>query len=289
MIIRHLKLWLIIPLAMIIAIIGVTVAINANKHIIKHLVYTDDYPAQFADELTMIFGDYTLGERTEKHVEGEDCSCGYHHDTLDFYEWQISYTDACGQEMYCTINNHESLYYQQYVWLESQIEEHVFNKAFFDAVHPVGHYLVIHIGDIVHSTCNDEQWSHMETAEAYRKELLHSNELIPLYDLSYFEIFDRFPIIISGGIRLEHEGVSADRINSNMTQTVRLTEDKINRLCNEIGDNLNINILVYTNTSDPAVTQDVRLTYMQGTQVDSRMDSCDYENAIFESYVGKFW
>ena len=287
---KYLILWLAIPIAVAIAVIGVATAPDANKHRVKHLVYTDDYPTKYAEELTQIFGDYTLGERMEKHVEGEDCSCGYHQDTLDFYEWQITYTDACGQEMQCTINNYETIFDQQYAWLGSQIEEHVFDKAFFVMVSPADHYLVIRIGNIVSATCGDEQWSHMETADAYKERLLQSRELLTLHSLNYAEIFDRFPITISGGIRLEHQNISGESINVKMTETVLLMEDRINYLCLEIGENLNIQMLVYTNTVDPAVVQkQVRCKYIRGLQVDPQMDICDYSNAIYESYIGKFW
>ena len=290
MIIKAFKPWLLIPLAAIIAIIGATVAIDAEEHTVKHLVYTDDYPALYADELDQIFGTYSLGERVEKHIEGEDCSCGYHQDTLDFYEWQITYTDACGQEMHCTINNHESIYYQQYDWLESQIKQHIFDETFFGALQPASHYLVIYIGDIVRATSGKEQWNNMETAEAFKKNLLESSDLLALSTMSYSEIFDRYPIIIGGGIRIEHQDVSADVINANMTEAVLLMEDRINRLYSEIGDNLNISMLVYTNTRDPAVAQtDVRSRYIRGVQVDPQMGSSDYDNAVYESYVGKFW
>ena len=290
---KFFKPWLTILLAAAVCA-AAAVTLNAERHTVKRLVYTDDYLTRYAAELRMIFGGYTLGERTEKHVEGEDCSCGYHRDTLDYWEWPIVYTDACGQEIECTLNNKDSISVQQYDWLQSQIEAHIcreyLDEAYFDTVHPAYHYLGVRIGNIADTTRGDEQWKQKETADAYKEKLLQGNELLALHSLSFGEIFGRFPIRISAGIMLEHEDVHAESINANLADAVSFMEDRINRMRAEIGDNMNMDILIYTNTRDPAVPRtNVRFKYIRGRQADPDMDPADYQSAVYRSYIGKYW
>ena len=70
--------------------------------------HTDDYPVIYADELEEIFGTYSLGPLREEHMESEDG-----HLVRDSYEWQITYHDACGRKIECSLNNYETLPAQQ--------------------------------------------------------------------------------------------------------------------------------------------------------------------------------
>ena len=296
MIIKYFNSWLAIPIAAIIAVIGVVATLDANKHTVKNLVYTDDYPTQYADELTQIFGDYSLSERMEKHVEGEDCSCGYHQDTLDYYAWDVTYTDACGQTMHCTLNNYESLPLQMYRWIENQIETHFYSNyvlsGFSEVMMETGSYCFGTIGRICtgYRVGNDEEYTHMQTCTAYRNELDKNGPLVALANLSYRELFDLFPISLSIHVRLDDASVDSSILRSNYLFAVEQMHAEAETMIEEIGENLNLSFDLYC--AVPVFSGDERSSkttclYLRGQQVE--ISAWDFDHAIFRSYEGKFW
>ena len=296
MIIKVFKPWLVIPLAAIIAIIGVTVAVDDSKHTVKHLVYTDDYPSQYADELNQIFGAYSLGERVEKHIEGEDCSCGYHQDTLDYYTWDVTYTDACGQTMHSTLNNYESLTLQMYRWLEDQIETHFYSNyvlpGFSKVMMETGSYCYGTIGRICtgYRGGDDEEYTHVQTCTAYRDELDKNGQLVALANLSYRDIFDLFPIGLSIQVRLNDASVDSSLLQSNYLFAVEQIHTEAEVMIEEIGENLNLRFDVYCDV--PVMSGDERYSnttyfFLRGQQVE--INAWDFDHAVFRSYEGKFW
>ena len=263
-------------------------------HTIKHLVYTEDYPTLFADELAMILGDYSVGERVERHVDGEDCSCGYHQDTIDFCEWQITYTDACGQEMVCVLNNRESLYSQQYRWLEDQIGTHFFTNCVLPHFHNVMQerrsYCYCSIGTVcnAYSGGDLEEYSHVRTCAAYRVQIENREQFVPLYSLSYPELFDLFPITLSVNIWLSDRSASEDDWTQSYSAAVIELEKMASSMADEVGSNLNLSASVYSDVQ--TFRPDRRSTtihYLRGEQTE--MDGFDFDHAVFLSYVGKFW
>ena len=262
-------------------------------HTAVQLVYTDDYPALYEEKLKQIFGDYTLGERTERHIDGEYCSCGYHRATEDYYEWQISYTDSCGQVMNCTLTNKDSLYAQQYDWLEAQIKAHLFasylDEEFFKTTCSTLRYLIIRIGDIINSGRNDD-FSCMHSAQKYKENLLQSSELLKLNEMSYQEIFDRFPITITAAFQIEDENNGTEKLNAALTNACALIEQKVGYMLSEIGDNLNIHLRIIVKTSDPAVTQKrLSFYYIRGEHEELNVHETSFGDVVYDSYKGKFW
>ena len=265
----------------------------ACGHRIKHLVYTDDYPTVYQEELKEIFGDYTLGERIEQHSEGEDCSCGYHRDTLDWYEWQITYRDACGQTMTCTMNNYQTLYYQQYEWIEDQIETHFFTgyvERYYDGLlWGRGSYCFCSLGDFVNSYSNKGEESRMEIGEAYRKNLEQSEERVPLYALSYSDLLDRYPIVLSIFVQLDDETMEERDWEAHFSDAFDRLEAMTAAIAEEIGDGLNLDASVYSRTESVALNRrDKGLYYLRGEQIEG-VDPFSFDHKVFESYVGKFW
>ncbi len=267
---------------------------DADEHTIQHLVYTDDYPILLANELATILGDYSVGERVERHVDGEVCSCGYHQDTIDFYEWQITYTDACGQEMVCVLNNRQSLYYQQLQWLEDQIETHFFTNyvtpCFHDIMQESGSYCFCFIGRICFSYTggNEEEYSHVETCTAYRDSIERLEELIPLASSSYPELFDMFPISLSVNIRLADRMMPEDEWNQNYAAAVAKLGEMALSMADDIGSNLNLDASVYSDvqTFNPG-SRKTTIHYLRGEYTE--ITGFDFGHAVFLSYVGKFW
>ena len=267
---------------------------GTNDHAIQNLVYTDDYPVVFAEELETIFGDFTIGERTERHIDGEVCSCGYHQDTIDFYEWQITYTDACGQKMTCVLNNRQTLYYQQLQWLEDQIETHFFTNyvtpCFHDIMQENGSYCFCFIGRICFSYTGgkEEEYSHVEICTAYRDSIERHEELIPLASSSYPELFDMFPISLSVRIKLADRMMPEDEWNQNYAAAVAELGEMALSMADDIGSNLNLDASVYSDvqTFDPG-SRDTTIHYLRGEYTE--ITGFDFGHAVFLSYVDKFW
>lgn len=267
---------------------------DADEHTIQHLVYTDDYPVLLADELATIFGDYSVGERVEKHVDGEVCSCGYHQDTIDFYEWEITYTDACGQEMVCVLNNRQTLYSQQYQWLEDQIEAHFFSKyispRFHDILNERGSYCYCFIGRI----CNgyrggdEEQYSHVQTCSAYRDQIEKQEQLVPLAALSYPELFALVPIRVSVRVLLSDCTATEDEWARSYPAAVAELEKMASSMAEEIGSDLNLSASVYSDVQTFQPDERVAtIQYLRGEY--TQINGLDFDHAVFLSYVGKFW
>ena len=265
----------------------------ACGHRIKHLVYTDDYPTVYQEELKEIFGDYTLGERIEQHSEGEDCSCGYHRDTLDWYEWQITYRDACGQTMTCTMNNYQTLYYQQYEWLEDQIGTHFFTgyvERYYDGLlWGRGSYCFCSLGDFVNSYSNKGEESPMEIGKAYRKNLEQSEDRVPLYALRYSDLLDRYPIVLSIFVQLDDETMEERDWEAHFNDAACRLEAMAAEMAEEIGDGLNLKAQVYSRAESVELNRrKTWIYYLRGEQTKD-VDPFSLDHMVFESYMGKFW
>jgi hypothetical protein len=265
----------------------------ACGHRIKHLVYTDDYPTVYQEELKEIFGDYTLGERIEQHSEGEDCSCGYHRDTLDWYEWQITYRDACGQTMTCTMNNYQTLYYQQYEWIEDQIGTHFFTgyvERYYDGLlWGRGSYCFCSLGDFVNSYSNKGEESPMEIGKAYRKNLEQSEDRVPLYALRYSDLLDRYPIVLSIFVQLDDETMEERDWEAHFNDAACRLEAMTAEMAEEIGDGLNLKAQVYSRAESVELNRrKTWIYYLRGEQIEG-VDPFSLDHKVFESYVGKFW
>lgn len=271
-----------------------------HRHKVEHLVYTDDYPTIYQNELKEIFGDYTIGERKDAHVDGETCGCGWYQDELDYFEWEIAYTDACEQPMTCTMNNMHSLSYQQVEWLKDQIEEHFwtnyvvpyFSEWMEQGSIGVGSYCFCFIGSISASWYNEETHGYLEIGEQYLENLQKSTDLIPLHALNYPEIFDRYPIELCINVRLSEDGVEeAEWPERTMTAKKRL-DQMVAEITDEIGSELNLEATVGRDRLD--IDQSTRyytVRILRGEQYEPAPNSVHeaFEYAIMDSYQGKFW
>ncbi len=264
-----------------------------QHHEIRQLTFTDDTPTLYADELRMIFGDYTVGDRMARHIDGEDCSCGYHQDTVDDDLWEITYTDACGQEMTCLLNNCEPLCRQQVRWLTDQIQRHFLTHQVADVYGGLmggGSYCFCFIGRVCSSYRggNEEEYAHVETCDAYLASLEENGPLMPIASLSYAEIFDLLPIRLSVNIRLADQDLDRDAWAEHFTHAAGLLETLARRMADEIGDNLNLTASVYSDvqTFEPD-NRSAYLNCLRGEPTD--LLRIDYEHALFLSYKGKFW
>lgn len=260
-------------------------------HTVSHLVYTDDYPSLYADELKMIFGDHTLSERTEKHIEGEVCSCGYHQDEIDYYEWTVTYSDACGQTMQCRLNNYESLPSQLLDWLEDQIGTHFYTnyveRYFEGRLMEAGSYCFCFIGHVCLGWSNEKERMHVETCIAWKENARANGSLISLASLDYAEIFDLYPIELSINVKLDDKDFDPDRWASNYDESVPLLNEMAARMSDEIGDGLNLDAVLYSNAACLPQAKNTVIFYLRGQL--TQTDDIEFEHAVFNSYRGKFW
>ncbi len=265
----------------------------AHEHDIKTLTYTEDYSQMYANELEQIFGDYILGKREEIHIEGEECDCGYHEDTVDYYEWNITYTDSCGQTIECRLNNCESIYHQQYEWLEDQVETHFYDnymmKYFGELMNnEAGSYCFCFLGDFCNGYSDEVERSHVETGEKYRESLENSSQLIPLSELSYVHIFDSYPIELCINVRLNDRSIEENEWSENYSNAVKILEDMTSQIAEDIGNNLNLDASVYSDvdTFEPEI-RDTDSNYLRGEKTEC--GGFDFDHVIFKSYEGVYW
>ena len=256
---------------------------GCHSHTVRQLVYTDDYPVLYAAELRQIFGDYTLGPRTDRHIEGEDCSCGYHQDTIDCWEWEISYTDALGIPMRRTLNNRQSLSEQQLGWMKDQISDHFYSQYMtrsFDGLMGAGSYCFCFVGRVCSSFSNAEEEHRVNTCTEYLRTLEKSEAPIPLSTLSYAELFDRYPMLISIDVKLaDGSGQPAERY----TEALGLLDQMTAEIAGEIGTNLNLHASVYQD-----VNHRQTVYYLRGQRTEAAK-AFDFEHEVFLTYQGKFW
>lgn len=258
---------------------------GCHGHKIEHLVYTDDYPTMYEAELRQIFGDYTLGPRTDRHIEGENCSCGYHQDTIDCWEWEISYSDCLGNSMTRTLNNRQSLSEQQVAWMKDQICDH-FNsqyvkRHFGGLMNVTGSYCFCFVGEVCSSFSNGEEKHNVNTCTEYLQALEKNKAPIPLSTLSYAELFDRYPMLISINIKLTKDG--SGRTAERYKEARGLLDQMTAEMAGEIGTNLNLEATVYQG-------QIYRKTvyYLRGQKTETT-NGLDFGHEVFRSYQGKFW
>ena len=271
-----------------------TLTACGHRHKVEHLVYTDDYPTVYQEKLKEIFGDYTLGERIEQHSEGEDCSCGYHRDTLDWYEWQIIYRDACGQTMTCTLDNMHSIYRQQTEWMKEQIQSHFWTNdvepQFDGLMEEQGSYCFCFIGRISSSWYNEETRAYLDIGNAYLENLQNREEPIPLYRLTYREIFDRYPIRLSVWVRLAEDGIEESEWQKRFADAKARFDTMVANMTEEIGSELNLGATVGRDRLD--IDQSMRyyrVSLLRGERYTGERTDGDFERAIMDSYKGKFW
>lgn len=266
-----------------------------HEHTIQTLNYTDDYPILYESELNQIFDDYTLSERKEIHIEGEECDCGYHRDTVNYYEWNITYTDSCGQTIECRLNNSESIYHQQYEWLEDQVETYFYDnymmKYFGELMNnEAGSYCFCSLGDFCRSySYSDEvEFSHLKTGKKYRESLENSNQLIPLSELSYVDIFDSYPIELCIHVRLNDRSIEENEWSENYLNAVKILEDMTSQIAEDIGNNLNLDASVYSDvdTFEPEI-RSTDINYLRGEKTEC--GGFDFDHVVFKSYEGVYW
>lgn len=191
-----------------------------ERHEIKHLVYTEDIPTVCADELRAIFGDnYTVGEREHIITEGEDCGCGFHADSCDYFSWEITYFDSQGNEYSQTLINTSDIYEQQAEWLRIQVEKYyvenlihpAFDEGIIDKQRTFCHFSIGR--NVLGFTYEQQQeWERISAIqEDYQSRLNSCREPIDLYNLDYSRVFSDYMSDMSIFLDLSDTIVDGDK------------------------------------------------------------------------------
>lgn len=247
--------------------------------------WTEDYTKTYAYELKEIFGDYRLSQRRDWHTISEDGLI-----TRDYYDWQITYHDACGRQMKCIFNNYESLPAQQFGWLQDQIEKHIYDEYiipfFSDMIEPDNRhktYCSCSIGRVCNtwSTEHPEWRAHLDTCSAYQKRLMKSEPPVPLYQLGYKELFDRYPIRLNIQITLNYSAYSREDWKQKAGEQLRLMAAA---MVKDVGENLNLSVDVRRSV---ASNENISVYYLLGRETETQWP--DFGHAVYEAYIGKYW
>lgn len=254
------------------------------KEPIKTYTYTDDYPSLYADELRQIFGDYSISERRDCNIPGETCSCGYHQDEINYYEWTITYTDCCGQTLECILKNSRPLYAQQIGWLEDQLETHIYtqyvDEYYGNELNEEASYCFCFLGDFCNSisSSDDRDQYRFDTTRAYRESIEQEEVTIPLYSTSYSELVSGYPMIFS--IHL----VMGPDTTMTANEFVSISYDMADVLAEDIGDDLNMQV----RTCDREHRGMDGFSILRGEYCEEYISN-SLESTVFESYVGEYW
>jgi len=260
------------------------------SHRISHMTektynYTDDYPVLYADELSQIFGDYSISAREECHIPGEHCGCGYNQDEVFYYQWTITYTDCCGQSMKCILKNSSSIYSQQLSWLSEQLQTHIETKymsAYYgDNINneQLISYCYCSIGNFCNSVSSDDNRSQyrFNKCNAYRKEIEKKEVIIPLSSMPYSKLISVYPMLFHITLSMaQNTTMSENEFNS-------ISRNMADALASELGDDLNLHVF----TEDRKRHTMAGFCIIHGKNVEHLNQS--FEAAVFESYVGRYW
>ena len=263
-----------------------------SKPELKALVCTDDTPGIYAEQLSAIFGDYTLGERQDRHEEGESCSCGVEHDTVDYYSWEIAYTDAEGQAMTAELNNHLNFYEQEFKWMTNQVSAHFYDKyvRLYCSELQENSHCDCWVGSIMLGfKTKTVQEAHYDTSIAYRQKLIEEETVVPLSALDYRRLCVDYPAILGIDLWLDDAELSAEAWPTHMEAKRQQVADMIQAILSDMDGAINLQVELYS--PNEAIPMDYRRQrrYFLNGQEQLVQSHLDFDDAVYESYVGKFW
>ena len=256
------------------------------------LVCAEDYPTIYAGQLDAIFGDYKLGERQERHSEDEYCSCGNPHDTVDYYSWKITYTDAEGQIMTVELDNHLNFYDQQFRWMTSQVSAHFYKKyvrRYCSELHPNSH-CDCWVGNVMLGfRSKTTQEAHYDTCVAYRQKLIDEETLVPLSKLDYRRLCIDYPAIVGVDLWLDDAEMDVTLWPTHMSTKRRQMADMVRAIIEDMDGNINLQTELYSPNEDIPMDARRQLRYYLHGQELPVDNNLDFDDAVYQSYVGIFW
>lgn len=259
---------------------------------IRHISSTEDYPQLYAAQMKEIFGDYSIGPRMDGHIDGQACGCGYSHDEVDYYFWEITYLDSTGAEMHCVMNNYENFYDQQLEWMEQQIETHFFEgfiRPGFPDMQERGSYCYCSVGDIVHSSSGEAQWRNMDAASDWRQTFIADETIVPLHALEYDRVFLDYPVIISVNLILDDAQLAAGEWPAAFADAGRRMEQVNAEIIADTGGNVHMTSTLRSNCEAAPHAERYLYRYYLGGEALSHEDGADFDHQVFALYEGRFW
>ena len=153
-----------------------------------------------------------------------------------------------------------------------------------------GSYCFCFIGRISSSWYNEETRAYLDIGNAYLENLQNREEPIPLYRLTYREIFDRYPILLSVWVRLAEDGIEESEWQERFADAKARFDTMVANMTEEIGSELNLEATVGRDRLD--IDQSMRyyrVSLLRGERYTGERTDGDFERAIMDSYKGKFW
>ncbi len=267
-------------------------AVESGHRDILQITCTDDYAAIYASELDEIFGDHTIEPGEPGHIEGEDCACGYHHDTVDYLTWIITYTDSAGQVMTCTLDNYNSFWDQQMTWFRDQIEARLATVGgqAFTALDREKTRAYCTIGNILLGyQLGTEEEEYYETGRAWLEDLIAQQKPIPLHALRYDEVFSQYPVEVSLTFRFSDYDTYTGTWDEYRAEKTAQMDDAIRNILEETGCSANLEIRIWFKETVYDAEDRLARFFIAGEETDFWEDDMRYSVRVYLSYLGRFW
>lgn len=211
--------------------------------------FRENYAKKYAHELQEIFGKgLQIGEKERKEQEAGECDCGYHWNRVVYDTWNITYTDSEGDTYTAVLDNRTSIGDQQVSWLCSQVEKHFTRKYITDS------YDVKQWPEKRRScdaSLDDEiavEFSDYEDFRTYDETLAErlnqGTSMLRLHELTYAQMFERYPLLITMGFSLHNEvpqGTETEGYERGAEEHIQATMRQVNR---DMKNNCNLDVSI---------------------------------------------
>lgn len=303
-----------IILSVVFIILAVLVTMNylndKKKHEVKEIVYNENYPEIYSDQLLMIFGpSMQISEKENMISEGEDCSCGFHSDTLIYDEWIITYEGTDGQTYKQTMDNMSSLEELQVKWMKDHLMQYIkmkymigyFETGTFEDLSLEESFgrsycsITLVSGVSSYTTETEKEYDRIcEAGKTYYNDLLLSlqeqENILPLYQLSMEKLCQKFPLHIRMDMSLNDEELTG----KDKEAFEKSVEEKILQMVNEIneesGNRCCLSVRVNSaNGKNKLYDGKKSWTYCFTQGKESELSGFDFDYEVFYSYEGIYW
>lgn len=282
-------------------------AFDIPGHDIKEVEYSDNYPEIYGEQLCLIFGPtLQISEKETQVQEGENCSCGYHSDTVIWDEWTITYEDEYGQIYIQTMDNRNDFTRQQFKWLNRHLEQYANKKYILDYYEPD-----LLIGVIVEEEYGDSYSSvniitgvgmyTSETEKRYEKinkkgdkyyqqiceKLRTEGNYIPVYQMTLRDACVQYPIEVDFYMGINNEALSG----AEKEAFEKEMQEQILQMMRDINEETESKCCIRVNIGGEQDMYDGSHSWwkycIQGEEY--RGEHHDFEYEVFDSYNGIYW
>ena len=279
-------------------------------HDVEEVIYSDNYSDIYGEQLRLIFGPtLQISEKETQVQEGEDCSCGYHSDTVIWDEWTITYEDEYGQIYIQTMDNRNDFARQQFKWLNRHLEQYTNKKYIFDYYEPdsiVGVVVEEEYGDSyssiniitgvgMHTSETEKRYEkNNEKGDKYYRQICENlrtaGNYLPIYQMTLQDACTQYPIEVDFFIDINNKALSG----AEKEAFEKKLQEEILQMMRDINEETESKCCIRVKIGG-APEQDTMYdgSYawwkycIQGEEY--RGDHHDFEYEVFDSYNGIYW